>query len=411
MTPSKNIIALIVALVVLSAAAFAGGFQLNEQGARAMAQAGAFAARATDGSAIYFNPAGLGFQTEGDLYLGATMIIPHNSFYGPLQDNTNAKTEMVKQTFFPINGYVSYPVWDKLVAGIGVYNAFGLGTEWPSDWAGRFISQKASLMTFWFTPTIGYKLTEDLSIGVGASYVTGSVKLTRDVSITSLAVPTDPQVTLDMSGHGFGWNVGALYKFTPELSAGASYRSKVKVDASGSASFTPDYAVLQLPQGDVSASLTLPPTGFFGVAYKVMKNLELEADYQYIGWSTYDQLAINFAADASKNTITPKNYKDTWMIRFGGEYTMAPYHFRAGYLYDHSPVDLAYVDPILPDASRNGINVGIGYDITEKISVDAAYFFLIFDSRTVNNSIPQTSFDGTYNAYANLIGLDLEVKF
>ena len=54
--------------------AMGGGFQLNEHGARAMAQAGAFAARASDPSAMFFNPAGMSFQRGFQVMAGATMI-------------------------------------------------------------------------------------------------------------------------------------------------------------------------------------------------------------------------------------------------------------------------------------------------------------------------------------------------
>ena len=410
MAYSRNIFVLFALLLAVTTLAPAGGFQLNEQGARAMAQAGAFAARASDGSAIYFNPGGLGFMTQGEIYLGATMIMPKVSFYGPVQENTNVKTAMVDQNFFPINAYAAYPVSDRLVAGFGVYNPFGLGTEWPADWSGRFISIKADLKTFFFTPTIAYRLSDKFSLGIGFNYVTGSVKLTRAVAITSVAVPTTPDVTVDMSGHGFGFNVGILGKITPEFSFGVSYRSQVRVNATGTATFTPNYAVLGFPQGDISSSLTLPDNAYFGIAYKPVKDLELEADYQYIGWSTYKDLSIYFNTNNS-TASTPKNYQDAYILRIGGEYTIAPFHLRAGYLFDHSPVTSAYVDPILPDANRNGLNVGLGIDITQQVSVDAAYFFLKFDSQTATNTIPETSFDGTYNSRANLFALDLEVKF
>jgi len=59
----------------------------------------------------------------------------------------------------------------------------------------------------------------------------------------------------------------------------------------------------------------------------------------------------------------------------------------AGYVYDHSPVKTEYVDPLLPDANRNGVSLGLGYDITSHLSVDAAYFYLKFDQRVAVNTI------------------------
>jgi long-chain fatty acid transport protein len=87
---------------------------------------------------------------------------------------------------------------------------------------------------------------------------------------------------------------------------------------------------------------------------------------------------------------------------------MGDFRFRGGYLYDHSPVEAAYVDPILPDANRNGINLGVGYAITRNLSVDVAYLLLLFSERqAVSTPESQVNFDGTYHTRVNLIGVDL----
>jgi long-chain fatty acid transport protein len=397
-------------MLIAASVALSGGFQLNEHGAAAMSQAGAFAARATDGSAMYYNPAGLGFQTEASILIGVTGIAFKSSFYGPLQANTNQKYEQAKQIFTPVNGYIVYPVIDRMTVGVSVNNQYGLGTEWPATWPGRYLAQKTDLTSWFFTPTVSYRITDQLSIGISGAYVTGKVKLTRSVDTKGIQPPTAVQTTLDMSGHGYAFGGGILFKITPDLSIGVSYRSQVKVDASGSAIFSPDYAALSLPQGGVSSSITLPATGFAGIAYKLLKNLELEADYQYIGWSSYKTLTFTF--DANNSVVSsPKNYSDTYILRIGGEYTMAPWHFRAGYLYDHSPVSDQYTEPMLPEANRNGLNVGVGYDISKHWDISVAYFFLKFSDRTVQNTIPEISFDGTYHTYANLFGANVEYKF
>jgi long-chain fatty acid transport protein len=395
--------AALLVLIPLTAA-FSGGFQLNEHGARAMGQGGAFAARASDLSAMYFNPAGLAYQQGTQLLVGATLIVPKISFYGPDQLNTNQETKMVSQTFNPINVYASYQITDDLVAGVGVNNPYGLGTEWPADWSGRFISTKVDLQTFFFTPTLAYKFSDKFSIGVGMNYVTGKVTIKRVASD-----PFDPHanVTIEANGTAIGFNVGAMYKLSDEISIGASYRSQAKIDANGTATFDP-YRSVYTQAGDVSSSLTLPATGYFGVAYRPIKNLSLEADYQYVGWSSYNQLAITFKNDNS-SAVMPEDYSDTYILRFGGEYTMGDWQLRAGYLFDHTPVPTNHVEPLLPDANRNEVSVGFGYSLTKNISVDLSYMFIKFDQRkAVGTSI---DFDGTYNATANLIAVDFGFSF
>jgi long-chain fatty acid transport protein len=368
-----------------------------------MGQGGAFAARASDLSAIFFNPAGLAYQKGAQVYVGVTLIMPKTSFFGPDQLNTNQETKMVSQTFNPINVYASYQITDDLVFGVGVNNPYGLGTEWPADWSGKFISTKVDLQTFFFSPTLAYKLTDKFSIGVGMNYATGKVTLKR-----VLSDPFDPHAnaSIEANGTGIGWNVGVMYKATNDLSIGLSYRSQVKIDANGTAKFDPMRSVY--PAGDVSSSLTLPATGFLGVAYSPIKGLTLEADYQYVGWSSYKELAVTFKKDNSVST-SPKNYEDTYLIRVGAECTVEDCRFAAGYIYDHSPAPTMYVEPLLPDANRNEVSVGVGYKLTKNISVDLSYMFIKFDQRKAVGTA--LNFDGTYNSTANLFAVDFGYSF
>jgi long-chain fatty acid transport protein len=386
--------------------AFAGGFQLNEHGARAMAQAGAFAARASDPSAIYFNPAGIAFQDQPAFYGGVTAIIPTSSFFGPLNLNTNAKTEAPSQFFNPINAYITYPVLPDLHVAVAVNNPYGLGSKWPDNWVGQTLTTEVNLQSFFFTGAVSYKVLDNLSVAGSVSYVTGSVTLDRTVL---LPVSPNTKAHLDLKGNNIGWSFGALYKISPDYSVGASYHSAVKIDASGSATFTPYYTVLGLPQGDVSASLELPATAFVGFAWTPAdKPYQIEADYQYIGWASYDQLAFTFKANNSQ-LIQPKNYNNTYILRIGGEYTIGDIHLRGGYLYDHSPVDDQHVDPILPDADRDGINLGFGYDFSKNFSVDVAYMLLLFKERQATGT--DFLFDGTYQTHVNLFGVNVGYTF
>jgi long-chain fatty acid transport protein len=183
-----------------------------------MAQGGAFVARATDGSAIYFNPAGLGFQTTGSVYLGVTTITPAGTFTGPTQKNPAEKTTFISKTFTPINVAVTYPVMDRLHVAIGVNNPFGLGTEWPQNWVGKFLTTRVDLQTFFITPTVAYRVNDQLSVGAGFNYCTGSVLLERAVSVSSVALPEPPRVSISMHATGVGFNLGVMYKPTEDIS-------------------------------------------------------------------------------------------------------------------------------------------------------------------------------------------------
>jgi long-subunit fatty acid transport protein len=51
-------------------------------------------------------------------------------------------TDMVSLTSYPPNGYVGYGFDNGLAVGVGVVVPFGLGTEWPADWAGIYLAAR-----------------------------------------------------------------------------------------------------------------------------------------------------------------------------------------------------------------------------------------------------------------------------
>lgn len=79
---------LIVSAFLISTNIYAGGFQLNEHGARALAMGGAFTAVANDPSAVYWNGAGLSFVKGTNIVFGTSLIAPNSKFRGVTPDVT-----------------------------------------------------------------------------------------------------------------------------------------------------------------------------------------------------------------------------------------------------------------------------------------------------------------------------------
>lgn len=414
----------VLAVLVGTGVVHAGGFQLNEHGARAMAQAGAFAARASDGSAVFFNPAGLSFQRGLNIMAGTTIIAPSYAFYGPINYNRNDEWKMKNNVFTPVNLYVTNTWNDGMLKGLGVgiglTTPYGLGTEWEDDWIGKAITREIDLKTFYIMPTISYALNDFVSVGVGGNMVISSVSLRR--AVTNF----EPNMNLELEGTGdlaFSWNAGVIVRPVEEISIGVTYRAQTDIDFSGTANFNPPASLATLfPGGDVTTGLSAPATYLVGLAWMPSDNLELEVDYQGIQWSSYDKLAIDFKTDAANtpgvaqaDVTSPKKYKNTFILRAGGEYTLPilGLKLRAGYLFDRNPVPDEHLEPLLPDADRHGLNVGLGMKIWSNITMDVAYLHLIFaDRKTTATSQPDgVYFDGMYRGNANLFGVNFTYEF
>ena len=409
-----KILAFVLFLLVGLSRAFAGGFQLNENSARALGMGDAFTAIADDPSAIYFNGAGLNQLTGVNFMLGTTLIAPVFTFRGVSPQVT--EYDATKQTFFPTHFYASYTYNPDWAFGIGFTSPFGLGSQWDPNWPGRYLAIGITLKVFTISPVASYKLLDNLSVSAGLVYSFASV----DISKAAPQTPFSGDALISMNGKDnseFGYNLGALYKPSDNLSFGVSFHSKILYRFKGTVSTNgaPQLAS-QLPNGNVSADLTTPLNLAFGAAYRIMPKLLVSADFQYVGWSSYDTLTFNFSNP--KETIpNPRLYDNSYIARLGAEYNLTPdWDIRAGIYFDKSPVKAEYVNPSLPESDRLGFSCGAGYKITKKLSVNAAYLFIRNQQLTVNNSQEDyvtgnvdsnNPFNGTYNAYANLVSLTL----
>src|SRR4051795_1599429 len=99
-------------MLAVSGAAFGAGFGLFEQGAKATAMGGAFAATADDPSAIFYNPAGIAQQRHMSILAGGTIINFANEFTGDPNDTfTSGSTgRYARHTFIPPNLYAIMPI-------------------------------------------------------------------------------------------------------------------------------------------------------------------------------------------------------------------------------------------------------------------------------------------------------------
>lgn len=120
---------LLVALSIIgitTSLAYSNGFQINEQGAKALGMGGAFVAQADDPSAVYFNPAGITQLEKFQFSIGISPITPSATFKS---DQTGKDTDAKKQTFYIPNFYATLKMTDSLSFGLGAFSNFGLATE------------------------------------------------------------------------------------------------------------------------------------------------------------------------------------------------------------------------------------------------------------------------------------------
>lgn len=406
----------------------ASGFNIYEFSGRGSAMGGAMVARAWDGSTIFYNPSGLAFLQGTQFYGGTTLIYPNTRFVGafPVFSDDVHKTKYAY--FTPIGVYFSHKFTEKLGAGIGVTNPFGLGVEWHDNFSGRAVSRNSQLQSFYISPVVAYKITPNLSIGGGPDFVI--TKVTLEKSVTMFDVPEEwkgyeiGEVTLEGNSKlALGFTASAMYR-TEKLGLGFLYRHSIKNEfKDGDADFTlydnlsvPNIAAL-IPSyvKDQKANTAIDFPNFFstGVYYRLTKKFGVEADYMWFNWSVFKEIKLDFAEDKLDQTI-PEDYNDSWQFRLGAHYELTDaLSLRAGYVYDKTPQPTRSVSPLLPDDTRNDFSFGFGYNFG-MVQVDLGYMLVDFGERsTVENGVGtnRDGFNGAYNSRADLIYGSVGINF
>ena len=414
----RRVWACVALCLALAGTAGAAGFSIYEQGAAATAQAGAFAARNTDPSAIFYNPAGIQGQGQS-VSAGVTLISTGTTFYG---DNPypgdGYEAEQEPGFFYPPHLYYVHPE-GEFTFGFGFFTPFGLGTEWKDGFAGRASSMKAVIQTFYFNPVVSYGITPELSVAVGAQMVMGTVEVER-VAMTSVLTNWSDVADVALDGSGgpkFGFNAGIQYSPISQVRLGVSYRSGVELDYDGTAKFTAIdqtlFAAAGLPtETDVEASIAYPAIWSFGLALKPIERLTVEFDVLQMQWETFDELPITFVEEqyAALSEAIPEDYENSRSYRVGVEFMATDVlALRAGYLYDESPAPAAAVSTLLPDADRNSYMAGLGYTMGN-FTVDVEYMYLPFNDRSTEQS-SHRGFDGLFETHAHLYGFTLTYRF
>ncbi len=411
-----------ILLILLVPASFllASGFSIYEQGSRATGMAGAFMARANEPSAIFYNPAGIAGLKGWQLQVGTTAIQPQFSFTGPLSMDQYAYNKAKKGLFFPSHLYATYTLNPNISFGLGIYSPFGMATTWQDKWVGRLLATNTELRTVFFNPVVAYKIRDNLSVAAGISLVNANVVLEKDVLFTPRHLFGHSK--LEANTNGFGFNMGIHYRLCDKAELGIVYRSPVQLDFNdGKAYFTFPVTQNDIVNQEIAAyfpaktkatsAITLPASYGLGVAYEMTPNLSFEFDYLVMGWHSYDEVKITFADPVAGQTenVNPRNYKDSFSLRFGLEYRLDTHlTLRAGYAWDSHAVPSAYVEPTLPENDRHNYTIGLGYH-NRHFSVDAAYHILLQDDRQVENTV--SSFDGSYAGLANIAGLTFGYAF
>jgi long-chain fatty acid transport protein len=415
MSNVRNCLKFGFAVTVLSSAAgsaMAGGFDLPDQDAFAVARGLAFVATADNPSAIFYNPAGMTQLKGNNLRLGAYNIDLVPSYQAPGGGTTfhNEKPFSTVPQF-----YYTYTPEDFPVSfGLGVYAPDGLSVSWPQNTGFRSVGYAASLSKITINPAIAIKVLPSLSFGAGLNLDRVDLDLQEGLS----QYPNNDEFRFKGDGYDVGYNVGLLWQPITQLSFGVAAHGETTPHLNGQ-TLTEINGAVPATYRSATADFTIPFKVEGGISYRPTPKWNIEFDVDYTHWSDLGTVNINQSSSPVPGLIPQTiplvfNWDSCYYYELGAtRYFNSGWNVSAGYLFNQNAVPDAHYFPVVADGDKHFFSAGVGYK-GEHFTFDLAYQFGYGPDRTVSGSAVSAagqSADGTYGYISHAVAVSLGWHF
>lgn len=385
------------------------------------------AAYVDDASTAYFNPAGLMNLSRTQYILGlhvikvTTHFSSNNSTINPALGgggisgpNDDGVTPAVAVPVF----FYANSINKDMAFGLSVTSPYGLANEYSTAWVGRYHATESALKTINVNPSLGYRFSSNLSLGVGMSVEYAKMTMANQLDGASvclsalsggacaaidpqLAIPAnvaaDSRVMLTGDDWAVGWNVGLLYELPAGHRLGFSYRSAIRHDVNGSVSYVhsaPFEAFLQavgsslFQPTSIGGSIDMPESASLSYSHQLSNQWRVLADVNWTGWGRYDQLVIKFA-DATPDSTLAFQWQNTRRYSFAVNHMpRSGLTYRMGIAIYDTPTTDSWREPRIPDQTHKGVAFGVGYEFSQDIYIDIAYSLAFYDDTPINKTDP-----------------------
>jgi long-chain fatty acid transport protein len=361
---AASLIALASATLGLAGEAQAGGFAVREQSAYYQGMSFAGAGTGDTLSSMYWNSAAAAAAPGMNTETHVSVILPDSEITatGGATLGLGAESGDIADPAAVPASYANYQLSDQLYFGLAINSGFGLVTKPDNLWAGSPIAVTSDVFTLNVNPTIAYKLTPDLTVGVGVQieYL--------DVRLTNLGR------SAEVDDIGFGFTAGATWTPVAGTTLGIGWRSAVDFDLEGDISRVGSLAA------DANAELTLPDIVTIGLRQRLTEQLDLLVGYEWTNWSRLGTIRLDSAVDEELRL----EYDNGHFVSLGLEYDYSPETtLRFGVAWEKSPVSDEERNVFLPDSDRLWLSVGATHRFSDRVSVDIGYTHIFADDARI----------------------------
>ncbi|MFK2893545.1 outer membrane protein transport protein [Dyella flagellata] len=383
----------------------------------------------------------------------------------PAASNPNARDGVISDG----SAFYVQPISERFAIGFGMEAPYGLRTKYSGDWVGRDFGIMTSLKSMGLSLAASFKLSDSFALGVGVTGQRTRAQLNNGLNLGATEAlqggayntpGTIGQINVRVHDWSLGYFLGGEWKPTEIDLLGISYHSRVGNQLKGrydmyfpndgksvttysqgpsfpsSTTINGKGAVLAIPQlnatfgsggplhelfpnyvnlpplnpdgGPATASLDLPAFVTIDYLHQFSKRFSLGTSAQWTNWSKFRKLTL--VSDGIQMLSLPMSCRNAWTLSLGGDYRLnEQWTLRGGLAWDQTPTTTATRDPRVPDNNRRILSIGMGYQPTARLTLDAAYSHQFLSDSAIHNTAPIAlggdRLDGSFDNSGNVIAL------
>lgn len=462
----RSLLSVTISGLLMSSPAFAtNGMIMEGYGPESTAMGGAASAFDNGAAGMANNPATLGLMEDGESRLDVVVgnLRPSVDATMTMMPGQPGAVSDGDSYLMPAAGWVKKT--GQYTYGVGVYSQGGMGTEYAKDTflgAGTGVGARSEVGIGSLIFPLAFEVNDQLSVGGALEFVWGGLDMQMGMPImnpdpnapggiapsagsfadfsaafgggqvlgsasgnllNSMApmiggmtpaqmqgtsavfdFSNDSDFTGQTKGSGAGAKIGLTYKLNPQLTLGASYRTKTNMSdftGDGSLKLVDVASGSALPNADIPGEYRIkdfqfPDVATIGMAYQFSDKTMVAADFSRINWSdSMENFDLSFTADSavpglggqSVDVSLRQEWENQNVLKLGVAHQLNDrLTLRGGVNLASNPVPDAYLNPLFPAIIGDHVTAGFTYGVHKGGAVSGSLAFAPEVKQTNSNT-------------------------
>jgi long-chain fatty acid transport protein len=290
----------------------------------------------------------------------------------------------------------------------------GSALEYDSDFVGRYQGFDVELLSVALSPSLVYKVNENLSASVGITMLYGQLDLKAAIPpLLGAATPDRDGLAKIDDGDDISAAITAslFWKVTNQFQLALTYLGENELEFDGDLSITLPGIGSGTTLGNIAADveITFPQGLIFSTATDINDQLTMTTQVGWKEWSSLDEVPITTNAAGA---AIPLDWDDVWSAGVGMRWkSQGPWTYYAGVSYASDPTNASDRVSILPVDEQWRLASGFTYERNNGNKIGGVITYIDLGDAPIDSTGAAGRYVGEYDTnYAVFLALNYNWK-